>query len=139
MTLRTSPLIATVCALLACIVPSAVRAAQPVALSHDLRVDLSEWAAVPSDGIVAAGPLRVKVANYGRLFHELEIVPTRTWGERLQVRAGRAVGEPAARPIVVAPGKAREARVVLEPGYYVLLDNILGHYAAGAAVSIVVL
>jgi len=139
MTLRTGSIIAAVCALLACIVPGAGRAAQPVALSHELRVDLSEWAAVPSDGVVAAGPLRVKVANYGRLFHELEIVPTRTWGEQLPVRAGRAVGDPAARPIVVAPGRAKSAWVVLQPGSYVLMDNIPGHYAAGASISIVVL
>jgi len=139
MTLRTGPIIATVCALLACIAPSVGRAAQPVALSHDLRVDLSEWAAVPSDGVVAAGAVRVRVANDGRLFHELDIVPTRTWGEPLPVRAGRAVGDSAARPIVVAPGRAKSAWVVLQPGYYVLVDNIPGHYAAGAAVSIVVL
>jgi hypothetical protein len=44
----------------------------------------------------------------------------------------------AAPPIVVAPGERRSARVDLAPGFYVLLDNLRGHYSAGAAVSIVV-
>lgn len=139
MTLRTGLTVAIVCALLASLPPSSGWAAQTVAPAHELRVDLTEWAAVPSHGVVSAGPLRLKIANAGRLFHELEIVPTRTWGEPLRVRDGRAVGEPAARPIVVAPGKSHSAWVVLRPGFYVLVDNIPGHYAAGAAVSIVVL
>jgi uncharacterized cupredoxin-like copper-binding protein len=105
---------------------------------HQLRVDLVEWAVIPSNGLVAAGPLRVKVANDGQLRHELDIVPTESWGQKLRVREGRAVGEDAAAPIVVAPGQTRSARINLAPGYYVLLDNIRGHYAAGGAVSIVV-
>jgi uncharacterized cupredoxin-like copper-binding protein len=105
---------------------------------HQLRVDLTEWAVIPSDGVVAAGPLRVKVANVGQLRHELDIVPTPSWGQKLRIRNGRAVAENAAAPIVVAPGQTRSARINLAPGYYVLLDNIRGHYAAGGAVSIVV-
>jgi uncharacterized cupredoxin-like copper-binding protein len=105
---------------------------------HQLRVDLVEWAVIPSNGLVAAGPLRVKVANDGQLRHELDIVPTESWGQKLRVRDGRVVGEDAAAPIVVAPGQTRSARINLASGYYVLLDNIRGHYAAGGAVSIVV-
>jgi uncharacterized cupredoxin-like copper-binding protein len=105
---------------------------------HQLHVDLTEWAVIPSDGVVAAGPLRVKVANVGQLWHELDIVPTESWGQKLRIRNGRAVAEDAAAPIVVAPGQTRSARINLDPGYYVLLDNIRGHYAAGGAVSIVV-
>jgi hypothetical protein len=39
---------------------------------------------------------------------------------------------------VVAPGEKRSAPIDLDPGFYVLLDNLRGHYAAGAAVAIVV-
>src|SRR5215469_15188210 len=63
---------------------------------HQLHVDLTEWAVIPSDGVVAAGPLRVKVANVGQLWHELEIVPTESWGQKLRIRNGRAVAENAA-------------------------------------------
>jgi hypothetical protein len=106
--------------------------------TYRLHVDVSEWAVVPSDGVVSAGTLRLTVENFGRLRHELDIVPTERWGQKLPIRSGRAVGELAAPPIVVAPGEKRSARVNLAPGFYVLLDNLRGHYAAGAAVSIVV-
>ena len=56
-------------------------------------IDMTEWAVVPSQGLVFAGPLRLTVQDYGRLRHELEIIRTPRWGQRLQIRNGRAVGE----------------------------------------------
>jgi len=117
--------------------PSAGSAARPLALTHTLHVDLTEWAVVPSQGLVSAGPLQVTVQNYGRLAHELEIIPTDSWGERLAVRHGRAVGPVVPHPVVVAPGRQNSVRVYLSPGSYVLADNLRGHYVLGAAVSIV--
>jgi hypothetical protein len=118
--------------------PASGGAAHTSVGTHRLHVDVSEWAVVPSDGVVSAGTLRLTVENFGRLRHELDIVPTERWGQKLPIRSGRAVGEVAAPPIVVTPGEKRSARVNLAPGFYVLLDNLRGHYAAGAAVSIVV-
>jgi hypothetical protein len=106
--------------------------------AHQLHVGVTEWAVIPSDGIVSAGSLRLTVENFGRIRHEIAIVPTQRWGQKLPIRGGRAVGEVAAPPIVVAPGERRSARVNLAPGFYVMLDNLRGHYAAGAAISIVV-
>ena len=115
--------------------PSAGNASSSVTRLH---VDVTEWAVVPSQGLVSSGPLRLTVQNYGVLVHQLAIVPTQVWGEKLGVRHGRALGEPAARPVVVRPGQTRSAKIDLAPGSYVLLDNIRGHYAAGGAVSIIV-
>jgi uncharacterized cupredoxin-like copper-binding protein len=138
MTRRTGTVAALIFVLAAFVGLSSGSAAPAPTLAHTLHVDLTEWAVVPSQGLVAAGPLRLTVENYGRLRHELEIIPTRKWGQELVIRNGRAVGESAARPIVVTPGQTRSARVSLAPGSYVLLDNIRGHYAAGTAVSILV-
>jgi hypothetical protein len=118
--------------------PSPGSAARRSATVSTLHIDLTEWAVVPSQGLMPSGPLRVTVQNYGVLAHELEIIPTQVWGEKLGVRGGHAVGEPVARPVVVRPGEMRSAQVNLAPGSYVLLDNIRGHYAAGGAVSIIV-
>jgi hypothetical protein len=103
-----------------------------------LNVQIGEWAVIPSDGRVSAGRLQVVVQNFGHMRHELDIVPTQRWGQKLAVRDGRAVGEDAAPPIVVAPGETRSVEAKLDPGFYMLLDNMRGHYAAGAAVAIVV-
>jgi hypothetical protein len=138
--LRTGSIAAVVCGVLACLAPVSIGAARGVALPHELRVDLAEWAAVPSDGVVSAGPVRLEVRNAGLLDHELAIVPTRSWGGELRIRDGQAVvGEVAARPILVRPGQVRSAEFFLRPGFYLLLDDLRGHYAAGAAVPIVVL
>jgi len=118
--------------------PSSGSAAHTSSAVSTLGVDLTEWAVVPSQGLVSSGPVRLTVQNYGVLVHELDIVPTQVWGEKLGVRQGRAVGDPVARPVVVHPGQTRSAQISLAPGSYVLLDNIRGHYAAGGAVSIIV-
>ena len=137
MSRRTAALAALAFAAAALAGPSAGGAARPIALPHSLHVDLTEWAVVPSQGLVSAGPLRVTVQNDGRLAHQLEIIPTSSWGERLAVRDGRAVGPVVPHAVIVAPGGRHAVDVYLSPGSYVLLDNMRGHYALGAAVSIV--
>ena len=138
MTRRSGILAALICLIAAFSGVSSGSAARTPTLTHALHVNITEWAVVPSEGLVSTGPLHLTVQNYGRLRHELAIIPTRRWGQELNVRNGRAVGAVAARPIVVAPGQTRSAQVNLAPGYYVLLDNIRGHYAIGTAVSIIV-
>jgi uncharacterized cupredoxin-like copper-binding protein len=135
---RTGAIAALFLVLAALAGPSSGSAAQASSAVGTLGVDLTEWAVVPSQGLVSSGPLRLTVQNYGVLVHQLEIIPTQVWGEKLGVRHGRAVGEAIARPVVVRPGQTRSAQISLAPGSYVLLDNIRGHYAAGGAVSIIV-
>ncbi len=101
-------------------------------------MDVSEWNVVPSQGLVAAGRVRVTVRDYGRRPHELQIVRTATWGDRLLVRAGRAVSAVVGRRLYVAPGGASSQTVTLRPGSYVLLDNFRGHYARGTWVALLV-
>jgi len=108
------------------------------AATPGLRVQLGEWNVVPSRGAVAPGPVRLTVENLGRLPHELEIVATPSWGERLPIRDGRAVGRIAARPVVVGPGQTRAVHVTLMPGFYLLVDNGRGRYALGTEVPLLV-
>ena len=136
-TRRAGILAALLVALVALTQPAAGSARGTSAAAQLLHVDLAEWAVVPSQGHVASGPLRLTVQNYGVIKHELDIIPTAWWGQRLFVRGGRADGAAVMRPIVVAPGQTRSVHVYLQPGSYVLLDNIRGHYTAGAAVSII--
>ena len=137
MSRRIGPLAALALAVAMLAGPSSGDAARPLALPHTLQVGLTEWAVVPSQGLISAGTLRLYVQNYGRLAHQLEIVPTDSWGARLPVRHGRAVGPVVPGAVVVKPGRLRSLDVYLSPGSYVLLDNIRGHYSLGAAVTIV--
>ena len=122
---------------------AAVLAAAGLAASADARpptlvVQVGEWNVVPSQGFVAPGRVRLTVENFGRLPHELEVVATPTWGEKLSLRDGRAVGRVAAPRVVVQPGETRSERVTLMPGSYVLVDNGPGRYALGASVPLLV-
>src|SRR5215468_9890686 len=66
---------------------SAVAGSQRAAVTvPHLKVEIGEWAVIPSDGRVSAGRLRVVVQNFGQLRHELDIVPTQRWGQKLGVR-----------------------------------------------------
>jgi hypothetical protein len=133
---RTVPALLALAALLA--LPAAGGAARSAVATHELRVDVTEWAVVPSQGLVASGPLRLTVTNDGVLVHKLAIAPTASWGDPPQVRHGRVVSLAAARPLVVAPGHRRSAQVILEPGSYVVFDAIAGHYSLGASIPILV-
>ena len=137
MSRRTMAVAALVAALAALAGPSAGSAGRTSSTAQQLHVDLAEWAVIPSRGHVASGSLRLTVQNYGVIKHELAIIPTAWWGQKLFVRDGRADGAAVMRPVVVAPGQTRSVHIYLQPGSYVLLDNLRGHYTAGAAVSII--
>ena len=138
MTRRLGPIAALFLALAALAGPAPGDAAHSRAAAHTLHVGLTEWAVVPSQGQLASGTLDLTVANYGRLAHELAIVPTAWWDARPAVRNGRVVGRSAVTPVVVTPGQTKSAHVYLSPGSYLLFDDLRGHYAAGGAVAIVV-
>jgi uncharacterized cupredoxin-like copper-binding protein len=137
MSRRASAAVALIVALVALAGSSVGGAARTSASAQQLHVDLAEWAVVPSRGLVSSGSLRLTVQNSGVVKHELDIIPTAWWGQKLFVRDGRADGAAVMRPVVVAPGQTRSVHIYLQPGSYVLLDNIPGHYTAGAAVSII--
>jgi uncharacterized cupredoxin-like copper-binding protein len=134
---RASAAVALIVTLVTLAGPSAGGAARTSTAAQQLHVDLAEWAVIPSRGLVSSGSLLVTVQNHGVVKHELDIIPTAWWGQKLFVRDGRADGAAVMRPVVVAPGQTRSVPVYLQPGSYVLLDNIRGHYTAGAAVSII--
>jgi hypothetical protein len=105
---------------------------------QSLQVGLSEWSVVPSAGVVPSGPLQITIRNYGLVVHQLDIFRTAVWAQRLPVRRGRAIGQEAAPPVDVPPGQTRLIQVRLAAGFYLLLDNLRGHYALGAEVPLIV-
>jgi uncharacterized cupredoxin-like copper-binding protein len=134
---RFGAVVVAVLAMVALAEPTAGSAARTSG-THALQVQIGEWNVIPSQGLVAAGPVHLTVENFGRLLHELDIIPTARWGEKLPILTGRALSHDAAAPVVVHPGQTRSVQVTLAPGFYILLDNIRGHYALGTEVPIVV-
>jgi hypothetical protein len=116
---------------------AAVTASSAATGSDSLRIDVTEWAAVPSSGLVAAGTVQVTVSDAGVLPHRVVIVRTRRWGD--PPPRGRAAIARAAvgRPLFVRPGAVASERLTLAPGSYLAFDDLPGHHAlASVAFSV---
>jgi hypothetical protein len=120
-------------------------AAVPAAVSHagtqpptSLRADIAEWSLVPSAGIVRAGLVRVTARNLGLATHQLVLVRTTRFAQTLPLDGDHADGRPVAPPLVVGPGRSASVVTRLEPGNYLLIDNLPWHYWRGTSAAIVV-
>lgn len=100
-----------------------------------LRADVAEWSIVPSTGAVRAGVVRLVVHNLGAASHQVTLVRTTTFGERLRLAGSRAVVKPIAASVIVRPGKTAKLVVSLEHGSYLLLDNLPWSYWKGTSVA----
>jgi uncharacterized cupredoxin-like copper-binding protein len=131
----TKAFVTTIAALLAA---SAFASGTPAAApSSTLRADVAEWSIVPSQGVVRAGRVRIVLRNLGTEAHQLMIVRTRSFGQRLPLRGNRAVAHPLAA-VLAAPGTSRAFVVDLPRGTYLLLDNLPWHYWKGTQAAFVV-
>lgn len=142
-----------VSALVAAVVLTA--AAPGASDSSTVRVALAEGSLVPSTESVPAGKVTFDVVNDGKVEHELIVVRTSLAPDALPM----GLEGPAVRlagPVVlgtphthgahskrvnyrhVAPGRSRRETIVLEPGNYVLLCSLPGHYESGQRARLVV-
>jgi uncharacterized cupredoxin-like copper-binding protein len=103
-----------------------------------LRADVAEWSIVPSAGVVGAGTVRLVVRNFGVEPHQVIVVRTHAFAQRLRLNGDRAAARPVAAPVVVAPGATRTVVVHLKRGSYVLLDNLPWHYWKGTSAAFAV-
>jgi uncharacterized cupredoxin-like copper-binding protein len=100
-----------------------------------LRADVAEWSIVPSAGVVPAGRVRIDVRNLGNVRHEIVLVRTRAFDQRLPLAGARAAAPRGLGEAVVAPGARSSFVVSLRPGSYLLLDNLPWHYWQGTSAA----
>jgi uncharacterized cupredoxin-like copper-binding protein len=93
---------------------------------------VAEWSVVPSEGILAAGTVRIRLRNVGVEAHELVLTRTSEFSEKLPLDDDQAVASPVGEPVLLAPGQSRTVTVHVARGSYVLLDNLPWHYWQGA-------
>jgi uncharacterized cupredoxin-like copper-binding protein len=92
---------------------------------------VAEWSIVPSDGIVAAGLVRIRVRNVGLEPHELILTRTARFAGSLPLDGERARARTVGPTLSVAPGQTTSGVFRVQPGSYVLLDNLPWHYWEG--------
>ena len=103
-----------------------------------LTADLAEWSLVPSTGVVRAGLVRITARNLGRTDHQLVLVRTGRFDPVLPLVGDHATGRPVTSPLVVRPGRSGSVVARLQPGNYLLIDNLPWHYWHGTSAAIVV-
>lgn len=118
-----------------------------------VHVTVKEWS-VTADRTVRAGNVTFVVTNAGSMEHELLVLQTDTPPDRLpltnagdppepvtsgadRVSEDDSVGETGSPSL--QPGESRTFTIdAMEPGNYVLLCNLAGHYARGMHTGLVV-
>lgn len=87
---------------------------------------------------VTAGRITFIVENRGKRAHHLVVLKTNRKPRALPLKGNRI--RPIGRQgrIFVGPGKTRTLALTLEPGRYVLVGNLPGHYLAGERAKLLV-
>lgn len=118
--------------------PEPAPSESPVAVDADFTAEVKEWAITLSGASAAAGEVTFGLTNAGNIPHEFIVVRSDAGGEalldqvdpatsRLDEAALDAIGE---QP-EFSPGEIKTLTLSLEPGKYVVLCNIAGHFSSG--------
>jgi uncharacterized cupredoxin-like copper-binding protein len=100
--------------------------------AETVKVGLSEYSISPDIQSVKAGDVTFDVANEGTMAHEMVLIKTDVPPTHLPMEKGEAseagsVGEVSDLPA----GESGTLTVHLDPGHYVMICNLPGHYSAG--------
>lgn len=106
-----------------------------------VTVSLTEFTVQPAPANGSAGDVTFTVKNTGAVPHELAVIKSDADPKKLPQKDGLAdetANKPLGRTANIANGASGTVTVKLEPGKYVLLCNLAGHYSAGMATSFTV-
>ncbi len=115
--------------------PTATSTATPTpGAATTVDVGLKEWEVNPTQDTVDAGTLTFSVSNDGALPHNFRVIKTDLASDALPT-ANALVDEGQVDVVASIPeytgGETEEVSVDLEPGSYVLICNVVGHYDLG--------
>ena len=103
-----------------------------------VKVELKEWSLTPDKTSAPAGKVTFTATNAGTVEHEFVVIKTDKAADALTL-SGNAVDEEASGQSKVdeiaefQPGSAKTLTLDLQPGKYVLICNVAGHYRQGVS------
>jgi uncharacterized cupredoxin-like copper-binding protein len=114
----------------------------PAAGGETLTIKMNEYNFIPADAKAKAGSVTIDAENVGKMPHELVLAKSDLDPAKLPTSSNGEVDEEALDVVGeapdVAPGDTGSFSADLEPGSYVMLCNLPGHYAAGMYGSLTV-
>lgn len=114
--------------------------------AETINVDMKEYSITPEKSEVAAGDVKFNVSNTGKLLHEFLVIKTDLAPDKLPASKAQPgkIDEDARDLTVIGeiedlePGETDDKTFKVDPGKYVLICNIAGHYKAGQYVALTV-
>lgn len=112
----------------------------PAKADATTQVTVGDMYIHPSDASVKAGNVDFAVTNDGKVVHELVVLKTDAAPDSLHVGDNGRISEDASVGEVgdIEAGSTKHNVIRLEPGKYVLVCNIKGHYMAGMSAPLTV-
>ena len=124
----------------ALIVASACAAApSDTSETPNVYLDLSDFKIAGDHDSVAAGRVVFGVRNHASMLHEVKVIKTDLAADALPIDQGAAKAKEdgkVAELLNIAAGASRKLVATLEPGKYVVICNIAGHYQLGMRVAL---
>lgn len=103
------------------------------AKSVALVVEMRDYSVKPSLDTVKAGAIKIGIRNLAAMQHELVVLKTDLAPDKLPYDSAKAqvIESGVAGRQLIEPQRSAALSVTLEPGNYVLICNIAGHYQLG--------
>ena len=125
----------SVCALLV----ASCAGAEPATLPNDVQVTvtLNDYKIVAEPDHIKAGTIKFGIKNTAAMEHQFDLIKTDLAADKLTVDASTAmVNVEAAGTLVkqvkgIGGGRVATVSADLQPGHYVIICNIAGHYQLG--------
>jgi uncharacterized cupredoxin-like copper-binding protein len=113
-------------------------AAAPAAAGNTVDASLKEWSITDQEQTVKAGKVTFNATNDGSAPHELVVLKTDKPQGDLEKNGEVSESDSVGEVSDIEPGASGKKTIDLQPGKYVLICNLPGHYAQGMHTSLVV-
>lgn len=107
----------------------------------EVTVDMKDYSITLNVKSVKAGVVKFGVRNLGGMAHQFDLIKTDLAADKLPVDTASAKAKEdglVKQVLNIGPGKVVTASADLQPGHYVIICNVAGHYQLGMKADLTV-
>jgi len=123
----------------ALLLTSCAQQAEALAADVNLTVDLKEYSITVSVPTIKAGTVKIGIRNLGTMVHDFDLIRTDLAPDKLPLdtAAAKAKTDVLVKQMTnIAPGRVTTLSADLQPGHYVIICNVAGHYQLGMRIEL---